>query len=175
MFIFEYRPPCFLILPWLHFKYERSFSHQRFIQHHGDTQTILWTGYFLIKSNVSFAATDKVLMLVTGGVEKRSRAAKVAAIVIGVILSAVLLVAAIALTVTELKKRKENRNEPEFEAQPPGGAFWEHPSGERACVLSFDLWKSLNMKVLWRSIQFCDYGQQASCCPEFSYLEISEL
>lgn len=62
-------------------------------------------------------------MLVTGGVEKRSRAAKVAAIVIGVILSAVLLVAAIALTVTELKKRKENRNEPEFEAQPPGGAF----------------------------------------------------
>ncbi len=38
--------------------------------------------------------------------EKRSTAAKVAAIVLGVLLSVALVVAAIALTITELKKRR---------------------------------------------------------------------
>jgi len=59
-------------------------------------------------------------------VEKRSRAAKVAAIVLGVILSVALVGAAIAITITELKKRKQEKDKgtPEvFEAQPPGGAF----------------------------------------------------
>lgn len=53
-------------------------------------------------------------MLFTGGVAKRFRATKIAAIVIGVILSAMLLAAAIALIVTELKKQKENRNKSQF-------------------------------------------------------------
>lgn len=61
-----------------------------------------------------------------GGVEKRSRAAKVAAIVLGVILSVALVGASIAITITELKKRKQEKAKgtPQvFEAQPPGGAF----------------------------------------------------
>ncbi|KAG0559126.1 hypothetical protein KC19_10G081100 [Ceratodon purpureus] len=59
-----------------------------------------------------------------GGVEKRSTAAKVAAIVLGVILSVALVAAAIAITITELKKRKEEKNaEGVYEATPPGGAF----------------------------------------------------
>ncbi|XP_024390155.1 uncharacterized protein [Physcomitrium patens] len=58
-----------------------------------------------------------------GGVEKRSVAARVAAIVLGVILSVVLLVGAVALTITELKKQKEEKTAEVFEAAPPGGAF----------------------------------------------------
>lgn len=59
-----------------------------------------------------------------GGVEKRSTAARVAAIVLGVILSVALVAAAIAITITEMRKRKEEKAaEGVYEATPPGGAF----------------------------------------------------
>lgn len=63
------------------------------------------------------------IISIAGGVEKRSVAARVAAIVLGVILSVVLLVGAVALTITELKKQKEEKTAEVFEAAPPGGAF----------------------------------------------------
>lgn len=63
-------------------------------------------------------------MCALGGVEKRSTAARMAAIILGVILSVALVGAAIAITITELKKRKEEKDAPEvYEAPPPGGAF----------------------------------------------------
>ena len=57
--------------------------------------------------------------------EKSSTAARVAAIVLGVLLSVALVAAAIALTITEMRKWKEEKNAEEgvYEATPPGGAF----------------------------------------------------
>jgi hypothetical protein len=56
------------------------------------------------------------------GVEKRSADARVAAIVLGVILLVTRVATTIALTIIELRKQKQEKNaDGVFKATPPGG------------------------------------------------------